>query len=182
MKLSKHSIYELNNLEVIMYWTCQRFCALLVHAVEHHVLFSECGICWVDVALQVGPIMVGKESQSGSVWLLYMDWRIHLQSSLFDRLMHAIHEQLFCYILWTPQFLAVTFADVGTLQSITGIFQRECLSPLPVLSSFCFYSESDYCLSSFVYNCMNSFPFWNCNIQIFRPESSPCIFMQLLFT
>lgn len=86
--------------------------ALLVHAVEHHILFSECGICWVYVALQVGPIMVGKESQKASVWLLQMDWRIQLQSSLFEWLMYAIHELLLCYVLWTPQFLVVTCADV----------------------------------------------------------------------
>lgn len=69
---------------------------LLVHAVEHHVLFSECGICWVYVALQVGPIMVGKESQRGLVWLLHMDWRIQLHSFLFDWLKYYIYELLLC--------------------------------------------------------------------------------------
>jgi hypothetical protein len=126
--------------------------ALLVRAVEHNVLCSERGICRIYVALQVGTSMVGKGSQRGSVWLLHMGWRIQLQRSLFDWVMHAIHELLLCYVLWTPQFLVVTSADVlnpGVLQSITGTFQ-EYLSPLPVLSSFCFYSNSDYSVSVFV--------------------------------
>jgi len=50
--------------------------------------------------------------------------------------------------------IVLMFLNPGMLQSITGIFQRECLNPLPVLSLFCFYSDSDYCLSSFIYNCM----------------------------
>jgi hypothetical protein len=127
--------------------------ALLVHAVEHHVLCSECGICWVYVALQVGPSMVGKESHRGSVQLLPVDWRIQLRSSLFDWDMHAIHELLWCYVLWTPQFLVVTSADVFKPWCVVKYrreFSRIMFKPTTRFIKLLLYSNSDYLMSVFI--------------------------------
>jgi hypothetical protein len=57
-------------------------------------------------------VVMGKENERGSVWVLYMEWRIQLQSSLswLDHT-YAIHELRLSYMIWT-QVLVIACADV----------------------------------------------------------------------
>jgi hypothetical protein len=51
MKLSKLSIYELNTLEIIMYWTCQRFCALHCWFMQWNIMYYSQSVVFVELML-----------------------------------------------------------------------------------------------------------------------------------